>query len=250
MVRRYAIPCIGIMIISVVASAIAYKKQKPNDFAASCSIQIQIPLNKDQPRNVESLNFNNRIAAHEITLALSSGALAAVAKAQKVDETEVIGRTTTAPLFGLGTFSVTLLSVDNKKAVQLVNAVCDELVTRVKKQRSDEVSSEIKAIQDRLKPIEDSLAKIERLPAKKRSSSDRVQLLVQTRALVSNTVLIANLMSLPPDTIGVLQHGIKATPNDRRSKVKDGGIGVAVGGTVCFLLILAGEAWRRRIARL
>ena len=249
MVRRYAIPCVAIIAVSLGSAAIAYKKQAPNDFFATCSLQVQIPLTKDQPKSNDSLTFNNRLAAHEIALAVSSGAYGAVAKAQKVDETDIMGRATTAPLLGLGTFAIKLTGFDQKKTVQLVNAVCDEIVKRVKTQRADEISQQVKAVQARMKPIEDALSKLEKKPRSKRTTQDRTDIAVQNSALQSNAVLIGSILSTPPDTIGVLSHAAAAKANDKRSKTRTGLIALSAGVLVCALLVLGSEAWRRRTQR-
>ena len=248
MVRRYAIPCVAIVAVSLGSAAIAYMKQAPNDFVAECGFQVHIPLNKDQARSTDSLTFNNRLAAHEVALAVSSGAYAAVAKAQKVDETEITGRASTAPLLGLGTFSERLTGVDAKTTAQLVNAVCDEIVKRVQRNRADEISRQVKAIQARMKPIEDALAKLEKIPRKRRTTDERIQIDVQTKALVGNAALIGDVMSQPPDTIGVLSRAADAKPNDHRSKAKTGAIALAAALLACFMVVLGGEAWRRRPA--
>ena len=71
---------------------------------------------------------------------------------------------------------------------------------------------------------------------------------MQTKALVGNAALIGDVMSQPPDTIGVLSRAADAKPNDHRSKAKTGAIALAAALLACFMVVLGGEAWRRRPA--
>ena len=127
------------------------------------------------------------------------------------------------------------------RATRLANAVCNEYVSSIKKNRADQLAAKVKAVQDRIDSIESEVAKLAAIPAAKLTPGQKVTLQTRTAQILYNSQLLANITSYPPDEVSLL------SPAGTVNKQKIGDLskklviaGVA-GVLVCFLYILIGE---------
>ncbi|MGH2725745.1 MAG: hypothetical protein ACRDKS_02090 [Actinomycetota bacterium] len=93
------------------------------------------------------------------------------------------------------------------------------------------------------------MKRLEAIPPDQRTPTDVALIQSQQAALQANTIVIAGIISLPPDDIAVLSHAISAT-KETTASLKRNLVVAGVGGLLaCFLYILVLEAMtdRRRV---
>jgi hypothetical protein len=241
MIRRYVVPCFLILVVALGAVGLDYVGSGKTLFAAPCVIQVVIRPADQPAQTTEAITVLNRFAQHELILAKASGVFAKAAKAHGVSAGTLASETVVNPLTGIGTFTVTVIDKDRKRSPVLANAVCDEIVLAIKKQRSDEANAEIATAKDRMNSSQSELKHLQTIPAKKRTLSQAANVKAQLSALVGNAELIARILSQLPDDISVLNRASAARNYDPRHLSKNLLIGLAAGVFVCFLYVLAVE---------
>jgi hypothetical protein len=242
MLRRYAPVCLLIMAVSTGTAALAYKASVDPQFTAFCNFQAfvrAVQVAQPQP-NPEFLKFTASLAAAEVQAA-SPVVYQAVAKSQHTTAGALGAKAFTAQAPGVGAFRVSVIDSEPKRAVQSANAVCQQFVTVIKKQRVDEINGDVKIVQDRIAGIQADIRKLQKIPAKRRTPADVANLSFNRVALTRNANLIAAMVSLPPDHISVLRNASFAQKSQTVSLKKYLIIALMAGLLACFLVILVGE---------
>ena len=252
MFRRYVLPCALIMAVSYGTAGVAYIGAGSDRFKASCGFEVVLGLTQQPLQTKEAIAAHNSIAQKEVLVAAAGGVFADVAKAQNMKTNDLKSETLFSSIPGLGTFNVIVYQRDPKRAGTLVNAVCDEFVATVKKQRTTEIDTNKKAIEKRISTAEAEVRRLAAIPKNKRTSADVAVLISQQAILRANVQRLASLLSLPPDNIAVLTRAGGGQKIDDRSLGKNVLIALIAGLLACFLLVLVGEMVaesRRRTAR-
>ena len=102
------------MAVSVGAAEIAYASARKTQFSAGCSFQALVHLSQAQPQSADFLDFYNRLAANEVSIALASNPYAAVAKSARVDAGKLEANTTVAPIAGLGLYGLRVIAAEGR----------------------------------------------------------------------------------------------------------------------------------------
>lgn len=246
MFRRYVLPIFLILALAFGSAVGAAKAYKKTTFSSFCVFQAAIYLSRNPPQTPDHQEFISTLALQEVGAAVASGVYTRVATAEGLDPGTILGKITTAPAPGLGALLVNATDADRPRAIRLANAACEEFVTTIKNQRKNEIARQLENVQNRIVVIQAELRRLESIPPNQRTATDNILIQSQRAALQSNTVVIANISSLPPDDIGVLSHASTAIRKEsgglRRNLVVAG-----VGGLLaCFLYILVIEAFTDR----
>lgn len=246
MLRRYGLPSALIMVISLAAGGLASAGTSETVHSARCVFQVFVRLSRDITQTPDYQKFIAGLALQQVDTAFASGLYRQVATHEKVNAVSLARNAETRPTPGLGTFSVSVADSDPKRAIRLANATCDQFVATIKMQRATAIDAQTKRIQDRIASIQAEAKRLEAIPAKKRTAAQNASLQAQKTAIVFNSALIANVISLPPDDISVLA---RATGTERRetgSLSKNMLIAIIGGLLACFLYILVGEVLAER----
>jgi len=247
-IRRYLLPCVLIMAVSVGAAEIAYASSRKTQFSASCSFQALVHLSQAQPQSADFLDFYNRLAANEVSIAVASNPYAAVAKRERVDAGKLADSTTVQPIPGLGLYGLRVIAAESRAALVEANGLCDQIVKSIIKHRADDNASQIKDLNARIKTLQTELKRITVIPPAKRTTVQSATLQAQEQALSGNAAQIAGILSLPPDSISVLIRAVNAQGYDPRSQSKNLLIALVGGLLACFLVVLLGEVIAERRA--
>lgn len=242
MLRRYAPACLLIMAVSTGTAVIAHKASAAPRFTTACNFQVFVraALVAQAPPTPEFLKFTASLALSEVQAATPT-VYQQIAQSQHQTATAFAGNVVTTGAPGVGAFRVSVSGAQPQRPVQIANAVCDRYVTVIKKQRVDEIDSDIKVVQGRMKTIQTEIARLQKIPLKRRTVSDTAALTTQRLALNHNAQLIAAMSSLPPDRISVLKHAVIAQRSQSVNLSKYLIVAVVAGLLACFLLILVGE---------
>ena len=241
MLRRYVLPCALILLISVGAGGLAYAGQAKTVYSSSCVFQAFIHLSREDPSTPEHAQFIAGIALQEVDTALASGLYKRVSATEKFPAGIIASETATQPAPGLATFAVTVTDPTPVRAPRLANAVCEEFVSSIQKQRATQVAAQVKAVSDRLDSIQKEVTQLEAIPAAKRTALQKVTLQTRKSQLIYNAQLMSNITSYPPDEVAVLSRAAvvqKQQTGELSKKLLIAGVG---GVLVCFLYILIGE---------
>jgi hypothetical protein len=241
--RRYILISILIIVIAIATTGLAYSSGNKLTYRSYCTVQVFVrapAVGTGQP-NPEFLQFTNSLAANEVGLATPT-AYKEIAQKLKTTTGLVTNEVALLPAPGIGAFAVTVSDPNAERAKSLANTACNTYVDVIKKQRATELNNEVKTIQDRLNSIEAVLKKLLAIPAKKRTTSQAIELQTQSQALKFNAVLIATYRSLPPDQISVLRPAATVTAAHSISLKKYLLIAGAAALLSIFLVILIGEA--------
>ena len=240
--RRYVLPCVLVMAVSLGTAGLAYKAAAKKDFAANCSFQAVLSLSQGHPLSADATASYNKASAAMVVVARATDVFPEIARKQNVNADSVSNRTNVGAFGqGLGTFIANVSDADPKQAVTLANAVCDEFVLSIQKRRAAKVSADVKTVENRIAGFEAELGRLAAIPKKKRKTSDFAAALGLIAARKDNVQLLATILSLPPDEISVLTRATGARSRDKRSLPKNLVIALVAGLLGCFLIILVGE---------
>ena len=227
-------------------AGLAYAGARKTQFSARCTFQALVHLSQAQPQSADFLVFYNQLAANELSIALTSNPYAKVAKAHGADAGKLAGATSVTPVPGLGIFSLRVIAANAKTATTLSNGLCDQIVSDIKSHRATENGSQIKDLKSRIKTIQSELKRLAAIPKNRRTIVDAANLQAQQEAVVGNAAQIASILSLPPDSITVLNRAVNARGYDPRSLSKNLLIALVAGLLACFLVVLIGEVIAER----
>jgi len=229
------------MILSFGIAGLAHAASATTRFASTCVFQVVVHLSRNPPQTPEHQQFIATLGLQQVGTAIASGIYPEVARTQEVDPASFQNNVFTRASPGLGSFVVTVSDTNGHKAIALANAVCDEFIARIKAQRSREVASQVKNVEDRIATIQAEVKKLEAIPEARRTAIQVASLQGQRGALQFNTAVIANLISLPPDEISVLSKATVAARRQTGSLSRNLIIALVGGLLACFLYILVGE---------
>jgi len=242
MVRRYFVPCVVIIAVALVGALASYKTSYKKRFSASCTFQIVlVPQPANQVLSVDGIDANNRLAAAQLQIAIATGLYGATAAEQGVKPALLAGNVVTNAQPGLGLFATRVIARDAKTAVALDNAICSKLVTAIAKQRTDQINEQVAQAQGRMDSVQTLITALEKVPAKKRTTSQKVQLKAQAQALNTLGAQIAQLLSQSPGNIIVIKPAGSGSRYDPRSLRKNLLIALAAGILACLLFIMVAE---------
>ena len=242
------VPCVLILTIALGTAFVVYETGTNVRFGAPCTIQAFIHLSQENPRTPDDQKFINNLAAQAVTTAVGAGVYSDVARALKIDATGLAANTRTTPAPGLGVFYIVVFDPDAARAITLANAVCEQFVSTIKKQRAAEVSSQLARIQERIATIQKEVRRLQAIS--RPTPTDRANLQAQRAALIRNQVLIAGIISLPPDDVSVLTRARSTVRKESRSLRQSLVIAAIAGILACFIYILALEAFLERKRRM
>jgi hypothetical protein len=244
--RRYVLPCIVILVVAASAGGLAFARESGSIYQTSCVFQVVVRLSREPPTTPEHEQFIASLALEQVSTAIASGLYGRVGTATKLNPGAVNAKTLTRPAPGLGAFVVTVSDDDAVRAVRLANSVCDEFVATIKRLRRDAVDAQVKEIQDRIASIQSDLKGLQKVPVKKRTTTQTALITGLQGAVLFNSQLISNVVSLPPDDISVLSRAASVEKKQAGNLSKDM-IVAGVGGLLaCFLYILVGEVLAER----
>ena len=245
-ILRYVVPIGLILAVSVGAAGVDYIAVKNPRFSSACTFYVGIIPSEQVPGSPDAIKAHQQVVLGAVQAAKLGGAMGAAAKSEGVSPVLLNSETAfaPAPFATVGLVTAAILDKKKDRAVALVNAVCNQIVATIQKQRSDSVNNQISTVQSRLKTIQKELKSLLKIPPKKRSVVDIASIQTQKLALQANTILEAKLLTAPPDRIYVVTPAVVAKRYDPRSKTKFGLIGLAVGAFLSFLYVLVFEAIR------
>ena len=242
MVRRYLVPCVVIIGVALVGAAASYKTSYKKRFAASCTFQVILsPQPTNQIPSVDAIDANNRLAASQLQIAIAAGIYPETAKEQGVKLAAVAGNVTTTPQIGFGLFATRVIALDAKTAVALDNAICSKFVTTIAKQRTDQINEQVTQAQARMDSVQAQVTALQKVPANKRSTSQKVTLKAQLQALNTLGGQIASLLSQSPGNIIVIKSATTGSHYDPRNLRKNLLIALAAGVLASLLFIMVAE---------
>src|SRR5688572_12887669 len=126
MLRRYVLPCVLIMGISIATAWAAHAGTEKTEFTATCTFNAVIRLSPRPPQTPEEAKLVNSLAGQQVGIAIGNGIYEEVAKSQKVKTSTVARYVRIAPSgIGFGTFAVRITNTVAKKAAALTGALCD-----------------------------------------------------------------------------------------------------------------------------
>jgi hypothetical protein len=241
--RRYALPSLVILIVSLVTAAIAYKAGHELTYQAGCldEVFVRAPSTQQGSATPDFLRFTNSLAATQIALATPE-VHREVTKSQHLTFGTYAANVHILPAPGIATFQASYTDKDPAVAKRVANATCTAFVSVMKKQRADEINQNISVIEGRLKTTQAELQKLTRIAPKKRTPAQRLTIATDGEVLKANSILVASLKSLPPDNITVLTPAANATPKPTTSLKKYLLIALLAALLAIFLYILVGEA--------
>ena len=240
MIKRYLIASFLIIVIAGGAAGLAYKAKSKLTYNASCTVEVFVrapALNAGTP-NPDFLTFTNNLAANEVQLATPT-VLGDIAKSQKLTVGEVASKVQILPAIGIGAFRVSATDSDPKRTKSLASAGCSTYVSTIVKQRAHELDSDLKAIQKRIDSLEKDVA---RLSKAKASARNTISLATAQEALRTNSQLVVQYKTLPPDNITVLTPATGVVSMRSVSLKKYAAIAAVAALLVIFLYILLVEA--------
>jgi capsular polysaccharide biosynthesis protein len=229
------------MVVALGSALLAYASAAQTQFAAICSFEAVIHNTTTPAQSTEAIDFNNKLAAREVALADAAGLYATVGKNLAVSGADLHQNTSISSTQGLGTFLVQVVDPKRDRAPILANAVCDQYVFAIQKQRADEVNTEIQGAKTRIDTAAAEAKRLLAIPKAKRTLSDTTNLKAQVDVLNGNASLIGSVLSLPPDSIRVLTRATNAAKHDTRKLSRNLLIGATAGLLACFLYIILGE---------
>lgn len=240
-IRRYLLPCVLIMAVAVGAAGLAYREARKTAFSATCTFQALVHVSQQSPQSADFLDFFNRLAANEVSIALTANPYVPVARDNHVNAGTLAANTLVQPVIGLGIYSVRVVANEGPQAVKLTNALCDQFVKDIRAHRTNEIDAQVADLQSRILALQTELKKLSKVPPAKRTLQQRATITARQEALGGNTAQMANILSLPPDNISTLVRAVGAQAYDPRHLAKDMLIGLVAGLLVCFLYVLGGE---------
>jgi outer membrane murein-binding lipoprotein Lpp len=241
MLRRYVLPCALILLVSFGAGGVAYLGQAKTVYSTNCVFQAFIHVSREDPSTPEHAQFIAGIALQEVDTALASGLYTRVSGHEKTPSDLIASETKTGPAPGLATFAVFVMDPIATRATRLADAVCDEYVSSIRKQRADQVAAQVKTVADRLNSLQNEVNQLAAIPAAKLTPIQKVTLLTRKGQVIYNSQLMANLTSYPPDEVALLSRAGNIQKQQTGELSKKLLIAGVAGVLVCFLYILIGE---------
>ena len=229
------------MVVAVGAAGLAYNEAKKTAFSATCTFQALIHVSQQQPQSADFLDFFNRLAANEVTIALIDNPYVAVARENHVNAGTLAANTLVQPVPGVGIYSTRVIANEGPEATKLANAVCDQIVGDIRQHRTNEINAQVSDLQSRISSLQAELKKLSKVPAGRRTLQQKATITARQEALIGNTAQMASILSLPPDNISTLIRAVAAQAYDPRHLSKDLLVGLVAGLLACFLYVLVGE---------
>jgi hypothetical protein len=252
MVRRYAPACLLIMAVSLGSAALAYQASAKEGVRTFCVFQVVVRAPQTAPPNAstEFIKFTNTLATNLVTAATPT-VYKEVAAVEKVKPNVIQRQTRITKGPGLGGAAVVVSDTQSNRAIRRANAICAQYVTTIKKNRTDQVTANIAAIQARISAIQKDLGSLLGIAPARRSAVDKAMIIAHSRAITNNANLSASIRSTVPDEIYMVAPAENVTKTTSVSLRKNLVIALVAGLLVCFLFILIAESvTERRLLRL
>ena len=243
MIKRYLIASVLIIVVAFGAAGIAYAAKSKLTYNASCTVEVFVraPATNQPTPGPDFLTFTNNLAANEVSLATPT-VYGELAKAENLSVGAVAGKVQILPAIGIGAFRVAATDTDPKRTKSLASSGCSSYVRVVTKQRANELSSDLKAIQTRINSLQTEAARLLKVPAARRTPSQALTLATEQEALRTNSLLVVQYKTLPPDNITVLTPATNVLSTRTVSLKKYVAIAAVAALLVIFLYILVLEA--------
>jgi hypothetical protein len=243
MIKRYLLASFLIILVAVAAAGAAYKAKDKLTYNASCTVEVFLrapALSQGNP-GPDFLTFTNNLAANAVSLATPT-VYGDLAKSQKLSVGEVASKIQILPAIGIGAFRVSATDSDPKRTKSLASAGCSTYVAVVARQRADSLAHDLKAIQDRIDSTEKSVSRLAKIPSSRRTASQTLELATEQETIRTNSLLIVQYKTLPPDNITLLTPATNVA-SVRAASLKKYLLIAAVGALLLiFLYILVLEA--------
>src|SRR5207244_228612 len=118
----------------------------------------------------------------------------------------------------IGPFFKVAVEADKRTdAIALANRTCEAYVQRLAAQRQRDQDTEAAQLQAKIADLQQSVAKLNAIPANQRSPADQSKLTGQTTAITRNEQLVAFTLSAPPDNIALTSRSRDAVQRPRTS---------------------------------
>ncbi len=238
MVRRYVLPCIVIMVVSIGAAGIVNAASDEPRVRTACVFQALIRVGREQPASEDFIKFTNRLATAEVITADFATIYRDVLTQQKLRADDYVVRV--VPSGGIASYAVAIVGVARDKTLSLANAICNVFVARIQKQRADRLAADIQTVRNRMPAIQAEVRRLQRIPPSRRTPIDQATLFGQQAALRGNAAEIAALLSLPPSRIAVLSPATAAGPVPV-GRSRNYLIALIAGLLACFMYVLVAE---------
>jgi len=239
--RRYIVPCFVIMLVALGSAGIAYAGAGSTQFSSTCIFHVGITPFDQALTSTDSIIAVNRLVQGALVSAQASGVTAEVARTQGIKAGTLSHETTLTPIGGVGQIALIVVDPKPQRAIAFANALCDQYIATIQQQRSGDVNNQIAVAKSRLGPLQAEVKRLQTIPPKKRTLSDKALLAAQFQAIDGNTTVIAKLLSIVPERIGVLKAASSSSRYDPRRFSKYLLIALTAGVLVCFLYVLAAE---------
>jgi hypothetical protein len=243
MAKRYLVTSVIITIVSLATAGLAYAAGSKLTYTAFCTAKVFVraPATAQPAATPDFLTFTNSLAANEIALATPT-VYQRLAQSEHVSAGAISGTILITPAPGIGAFRATVTDTNFSRTKRIAGSACAAFVSVITKQRTNEISGDEKVVQGRLSSIQAEVQRLATIPAKKRTRSEQVSLLVQETALTFNSALLASYKSIPPDNISVLIPATNPTSTRSVSLKKYVLIALVAALLVIFLVILVAES--------
>ncbi len=243
MIKRYLIAGVLIIVVAFGASGIAYAAKSKLTYNASCTVEVFVraPATNPPTPGPDFLTFTNNLAANEVSLATPT-VYGRLAKAEKLSVGEVASKVQILPAIGIGAFRVSATDSDPKRTKTLAQNGCSTYVSVITKQRANELSSDLKAIQKRIDSLQKDVTRLLKIPTRRRTAAQVLTLATEQEAMRTNSLLVVQYKSLPPDNITVLTPATNVSSLHTASLKKYLAVAAVAALLVIFLYILVLEA--------
>ena len=243
MLKRYVIAGLLIIVVAVAAAGIAYAAKSKLTYNASCTVEVFVraPATNPPTPNPDFLTFTNNLAANEVQLATPT-VYGDLAKATKLSVGEIFGKVQIQPAIGIGAFRVSATDTDPKRTKTLASSGCSTYVSVIEKQRANELTNDLNAIQRRIDSLQKDVSRILKIRASSRTDAQVLTLATEQEAIRTNSLLVVQYKSLPPDNVTVLTPAGTVTSMRSVSLKKYLLIAAVAALLVIFLYILVVEA--------
>jgi hypothetical protein len=243
MIKRYLIASVLIIVVAFGAAGIAYQAKSKLTYNASCTVEVFVraPATNLPTPGPDFLTFTNNLAANEVSLATPT-VYGLLAKTEKLSVGEVASKVQLQPAIGIGAFRVAATDSDPRRTKKLAQDGCSTYVSVVTKQRANELGNDLKAIQKRIDSLQKDVTRLLKISASRRTPSQALTLATEQEALRTNSLLVVQYKSLPPDNITVLTPATNVSSMRTVSLKKYLAIAAVAALLVIFLYILVLEA--------
>lgn len=241
MFRRYALPCI-VVVIGAMAVALAVYAATPVTYQSSCVFRVGRPLFSFTTS--DPMLTAQRISLTEVAHSAQGPVYAVAAKSLGggVSRGAIQRDTTLIPPAGEQTdYVVQVQDSSAATARRYANAVCSAFVADVSQRRQADVKSYATSLSAQIADLRQQIQTLQSKPKDQLTQLDQVAVLADTTAAKSLEAQLSQTLAQPPELTDVVTTASAPAKTDSRNLGRDLLIGLVAGVLAAFVIILVGE---------